>query len=85
MDKRKLQAVINRIKSDKDGMRFTLNKLIKERGQLDDDILYDQYGTEVVDGEVCGLDIEIGEITGYIDCSVSVIKKLDMLMESINK
>ena len=85
MDKRKLQAVINRIKSDRDGMRFTLNKLIKERGQLDDDILYDQYGTEVVDGEVYGLDIEIGEITGYIDCSVSVIKKLDMLMESINK
>ena len=85
MDKRKLQAVINRIKSDKDGMGFTLNKLIKERSQLDDDMLYDQYGSEVIDGEVYGADIEIGKITGYIDCSMSVIKKLDMLMESINK
>ena len=80
MDKRKLQAVINRIKSDKDSMRSTLSELRREQ-ELD----YDQYGAEVVDSELYELDIKIAKITGYIDCSMSVIKKLDMLMESINK
>ena len=80
MDKRKLQAVINRIKSDKDSMRSTLSELRREQ-ELD----YDQYGAEVVDSELYELDIKIAKISGYIECSMSVIKKLDMLMESINK
>ena len=80
MDKRKLQAVINRIKSDKDSMRSTLSELRREQ-ELD----YDQYGAEVVDSELYELDIKIAELSGYIECSMSVIKKLDMLMESINK
>ena len=80
MDKRKLQAVINRIKSDKDSMRSTLSELRREQ-ELD----YDQYGAEVVDSELYELDIKIAEVSGYIECSMSVIKKLDMLMESINK
>ena len=80
MDKRMLQAVINRIKSDKDSMRSTLSELRREQ-ELD----YDQYGAEVVDSELYELDIKIAEASGYIECSMSVIKKLDMLMESINK
>ena len=80
MDKRKLQAVINRIKSDIDSMRSTLSELKREQA-LD----YEQYGAEVVDSELYELDIKIAEVSGYIECSMSVIKKLDMLMESINK
>tara|TARA_Y100000114_G_scaffold157042_1_gene186715 strand:- start:2039 stop:2296 length:258 start_codon:yes stop_codon:yes gene_type:complete len=85
MDKRKLQAVINRIEDDISALKHLLNSKYKKREQLDVETMEDQYGYEVIDVEVYHIDLEIESINGNIDAYEDVLKRLNMLKESIDK
>jgi len=85
MDKRKLQAVINRIEDDISALKHLLNSKYKKREQLDVETMEDQYGYEVIDVEVYHIDLEIESINGNIGAYEDVLKRLNMLKESINK
>ena len=47
--------------------------------------MQDQYGHEVIDVDVYHIDIEIESIKGSIGAYEDVLKRLNMLKESINK
>ena len=85
MDKRKLQAVINRIEDDISALKHLLKSQYKRREQLDlnIEIVQDQYGHEVIDVDVYHIDLEIDNINGSIGAYEDVLKRLDMLKESI--
>ena len=83
MDKRKLQAVINRIEDDISALKHLLKSKYKKREQLDVETMEDQYGYEVIDVEVYHIDLEIESINGNIGAYEDVLKRLDMLKESI--
>ena len=85
MDKRKLQAVINRIEDDVSALNHLLKSKYKRREQLDLEIVQDQYGHEVIDVEVYHIDLDIESIKGNIGAYEDVLKRLYMLKESINK
>ena len=85
MDKRKLQAVINRIEDDINALKHLLKSKYKRREQLDLEIVQDQYGYEVIDVEVYHIDLDIESIKGNIGAYEDVLKRLYMLKESIDK
>jgi hypothetical protein len=85
MDKRKLQAVINRIQDDVNALETLLKSKYEKREQLDVDVIQDQYGNEVVDVDAYHIDLEIDNINGSIGAYEDVLKRLNMLKESINK
>ena len=89
MDKRKLQAVINRIEDDINALKHLLKSQYKRRNKLElngyDEVMQDQYGHEVVDVDVYHIDLEIDNIKGSIGAYEDVLKRLNMLKESINK
>ena len=83
MDKRKLQAVINRIEDDVNALKYLLKSKYKKREQLDLSIVQDQYGHEVIFVDVYHIDLEIDNINGSIEAYEDVLKRLNMLKESI--
>ena len=89
MDKRKLQAVINRIEDDISALNHLLKSQYKKREKLElnvyDEVMQDQYGHEVIDVDVYHIDLEIESINGNIGAYEDCIKRLNMLKESINK
>ena len=84
MNKRKLQAVINRIQDDVSALETLLKSKYEKREQLDVETMEDQYGHEVIDVEVYHIDLEIESINGSIGAYEDVLKRLDMLIESID-
>jgi len=84
MNKRKLQAVINRINDDVNALETLLKSKYEKREQLDVEIMKDQYDYEVIDLEVYHIDLEIESINGSIGAYEDVLKRLDMLKESID-
>ena len=85
MDKRKLQAVINRIEDDISALKNLLNSQYKRREKIDVDVIVDQYDNEVIDVEAYHIDLHIECTKGNIDAYEDVLKRLDMLKESIDK
>ena len=89
MNKRKLQAVINRIENDMSAIKHLLKSQYKRRENLKldgyDEVIQDQYGHEVIDTKVYHIDLEIENIKGNIGAYEDVLERLDMLKESIDK
>jgi len=84
MDKRKLQAVINRIEDDINALKHLLNSQYKRRDKVDVDVLVYQ-DDEYIDVEAYHIDLHIECTKGNIDAYKDVLKRLEMLKESINK
>ena len=88
MNKRKLQAVINRIQDDVNALETLLKSKYKKREKSElngyTEVMQDQYGHEVIDVDVYHIDLEIESINGSIGAYEDVLKRLDMLIESID-
>ena len=82
MNQRKLQAVINRIEDDISALKHLLKSQYKKREKVDDDVLVYQ-DDEYIDVEAYHIDLHIECTKGNIDAYEDVLKKLDMLKESI--
>lgn len=84
MNKRKLQAVINRIQDDVNALETLLKSKYKKREQLDVDVIkvFNLRG-EAVHVDAYHIDLEIKSIDGSIGAYGDVLKRLDMLKESI--
>jgi hypothetical protein len=85
MDKRKLQAVINRIEDDISALKHWLKSQYKRREKVDVDVIVDQYDNEVIGVEAYHIDLHIECVRGNIDAYEDILKRLNMLKESINK
>ena len=83
MNQRKLQPVINRIEDDVNALKYLLKRKYKKREQYDLSIVQDQYGHEVIFVDVYHIDLEIDNINGSIEAYEDVLKRLNMLKESI--
>ena len=82
MDKRKLQAVINRIEDDMNAIKHLLKSDYKRRDKVDVDVLVYQ-DDEYIDVEAYHIDLHIESAKGHIGAYEDVLKKLNMLKESI--
>jgi len=89
MDKRKLQAVINRLEDDINALKFILKKEYKERDKIvtniNSDIEYydEQVCENVVNSSIYEIDLEIESTKGCISANEDVLERLEMLKESI--
>ena len=85
MDKRKLQAVINRIEDDISALKHLLKSQYKRREKVDVDVIVDQYDNEVIDIEAYHIDLHIECTKGNIGAYEDVLKRLNMLKDSIDR
>ena len=83
MNKRKLQAVINRIEDDVNALKYLLKSKYKKREEVDVDVIIETNFNEVVHVDVYHIDLEIERINANIEAYEDVIKKVEMLKESI--
>ena len=87
MDKRKIQSVINRIENVMNAIKHLFRSQYKRREKLElngyDEVMQDQYGHEVIDTEVYHVDLHIECAKGNIGAYEDVLKRLNMLKESI--
>lgn len=83
MIKRKLQAVINRIEDDVNALKHLLKSKYKKREEVDVDVIMETDFNEVVHVDAYNIDIEIESINGNIGAYEDVLKRLEMLKESI--
>lgn len=83
MNKRKLQGLINRIEDDVNALKYLLKSKYKKREEVDVDVIIETNFNEVVHVDVYHIDLEIERINANIEAYEDVIKKVEMLKESI--
>lgn len=83
MNQRKIQAVINRIEDDVNALKYLLKSKYKKREEVDVDVIIETNFNEVVHVDVYHIDLEIERINANIEAYEDVLKRLNMLKESI--